>query len=141
MRRIVAILLLVFVVFWIAYGLFEPWRTTVNAFMINVAGPTVWNTINGIGTSPFWMQYGSFIMLGAGVIFGIVIYSFWHKADWRLRRWGAARTATDLGTQPVSQFPATPPGATTRPETTKEVVAKVEAVAPKEPIKKESTTA
>jgi len=116
MRRIVAILLAVFIVFWIVYGLFEPWRTTVNAFMIKVVGPTIWGGINGIGTSPFWVQYGSFIMLGAGAVIGFVIYSFWHKADWRLRRWGAGRTAADLGTTAVSQ---TPSYATTRPETAK----------------------
>lgn len=122
MRRIFAILLGVFVGFWIVYGLFEPFTKIVNNIAIKIVGPAIWGGITSIGTSPFWQAYGSFIMLGTGAVLGFIIYSFWHKADWRLRRWGAQRTASDLGTTPITHVPATPVGATTRPEATPKVL-------------------
>lgn len=122
MRRIVAILLGLFVGFWIVYGLFRPFTNIVNDLAIKVVGPAIWGVVIGIGTSPFWISYGSFIMLGTGAVIGFIIYSLWHKADWSIRRWGAARTATDLGTTLTTNTPATPLGATIRPAETPKVL-------------------
>ncbi len=108
MRKIVAILIVAIIVFWMAYGLFEPWRNTVNNFMLKVAGPTVTAWIVGIGTSPFWMQYGSFIMLGAGFIVGMFVYRLWYSGKWRIRKWGISGAAKDMGAVGVSNIPATP---------------------------------
>jgi len=137
MRRIFAILLVAFVVFWMLYGLVPIVKANVNGFVANVAGPTVASVIFSVGASPFWKAYGGYVMLGTGFAVGIVALSLWHKADWRLRRWGAHRTARELGTTPTSDVPATPTYATTRPEEKLEVPAEL---APKEePTKEEAT--
>jgi len=117
MRRIVAILLCTIIGFWILYGLFVPFKNVVNDVALNVLGPAIWGTITAVGSTPFWLTYGPYIMLGIGAICGIVIYHFWHKADWSIRRWATRRTATDLGTPQVTTMPQTPVSATIRPST------------------------
>jgi len=122
MRRIIAILIVIFIGFWVAYGLVPPVKATVDGFMLKTVGPTVFNAfqtayasiITNIGLRGF-----AAIVLGSGFIVGIIAHLFWVKADWKLRRWGHERTAKDLGVTPVTDVQATtPPGATTRPATT-----------------------
>jgi len=121
MRRIVAVLLAIFIGFWIVYGLFEPWRHMVNGFAINVIGPAAFGVLNSlylsivgsIGIPGLWA-----IGIIIGVFGGFVIYHYWHRADWSLRRWAASRTSKDLGTTGVTSIPTTPAGATTRPVAT-----------------------
>jgi len=134
MRRIVAILLVAFIIFWIAYGLLEPWRNIVNGVAINVVGPTIYNGFSG---------FVNWIIATIGIpglvaivaipvfIIGVVAHAYWVKGDWWLRRKFASRTANQLGTSPVTQFPATtPPGATTRPAATTPVQPIVEKAEP-----------
>lgn len=140
MRRIVAILIIILIAFLAVYGLFEPFRLGVNDFAIKVIGPVAFNAISGMYTTIVaTIGIPGLVAIVAIPVFllGIITHSFWVKGDWWLRRKFATRTAKDLGTQQVSQFPATPVGATTRPETTKEVVAKVEV----EPAKEEPVPA
>jgi len=125
MRRIVAILIVLFVVvntvFWILYGVFEPWRVLVNGLVFNVVGPTIYKTISGFVS---WIIAtvgiaGFAVIVGIPVfILGILAHHYWVKGDWWLRRWGQSRTARDLGTAPVTSMPSTPVGATTRPVAT-----------------------
>lgn len=140
MRRIVAILLCIVIGFWILYGLFVPFKNVVNDVALNVLGPAIWGAITAVGSTPFWLTYGSYIMLATGAVVGFVIYHFWHKADWSLRRWAASRTSKDLGTTGVTQLPSTPPGATTRPETEETRLAIPKELTVKEETKAEETT-
>jgi len=118
MRRIVAITLIVIIAFLVAYGLFDPFTDVVNGFALNVLGPAGFAAISSlyltivasIGIPGLWAT-GIII----GVVFGLLIYKYWHKTDWWLRRWGQARTARDMGTTTVTHLPSTPVSATIRP--------------------------
>ena len=127
MRRLVAIGIVIFIGFWIAYGLFDQVKIPVNNFALTVAGPAIYNffagIVNGI-TNQFGLGGFAAITMAIGLLGGIVAHLLWVKADWTLRRWGASRTATDLGTTTVTQLPSTPIGATTRPA--QDIVAEVQ---------------
>jgi len=144
MRRIVAILLVVFVGFWIAYGLYAPFREDiVNPFFLQVAGPTIYyglgNTVRNIVASIGFEGFAAIIAVPV-FVFGIIAHHFWVKADWHIRRWGSSRTARDLGVASTASLGTTPVGATTRPTTTEATAPIVEAL-PKEETKEEEAKA
>lgn len=116
--KILTILLAIFLVFWIVYGLYDPFKLTVNNFISNAVGPTIYGSVAAV-TQGILTQIGlggfAAMTLGIGAIAGIIMHYGWVKADWRLRRWGSERISRDLGTQPISNIPSTPVGATTRP--------------------------
>lgn len=118
MRRIAAILLIALIAFLVAYGVFSTVKTTVDNFILRVAGPAVLGSLNNAYTMIMsTVGPGGFaaLMLGGGAVIGIIIHSLWVRADWRLRRWSTNRIRKDLGVAPVTTIPATPPTATTRP--------------------------
>lgn len=130
MRRIFAIAIIALVVFLVVYGVFQPVKATVDDFMLNTMGPTFFNAITSVYTGVLaTVGVGGFaaIVLGVGFAVGIFTHKMWVSADWAIRRWGQARTATDLGTVSTTSMPSTPLGATTRPATK-------EAAVPKEPL-------
>lgn len=118
MRRIFAILIIIVVAFLIVYGLVPPVKAAVDSFFIDFVGPGAYDAINGaylsvvnsIGVAGF-----AGIVLSFGFVIGIVVHLLWVKADWSIRRWGASRTASDLGVTPVTPISTTPSTATTRP--------------------------
>ena len=122
MRRIVAILLIAVVVFLLALVVDLALKTYIIVnFLTMVLGPTFVGMIYGaynwiIATIGFAGFSG--IVLIFGLFCGLMIYKYWHKADWSLRRWAASRTSKDLGTTGVTSIPTTPAGATTRPVAT-----------------------
>jgi len=131
MRRILSILIIALIVFLGLYALVDPFTDIVNNVALNVLGPAGFAAISALylGVVATIGIPGLVAIVAIPVfILGIITHSFWVKGDWWLRRKFATRTARDLGTQPVTQLPSTPPGATTRPEA--QVEPKVE-VAPK----------
>lgn len=146
MRRIFAILLGVFVGFLVAYGLIKEVKATVDSFILNTAGPTVFlgltSVYTGIITSIGIPGFAA-LVLGFGFLVGIVVHLSWVKADWKLRRWGHERTSRDLGLTPVTSVRTTTPvSATTRPEPAAAPVQEAPATpAPPEEKKTESKTA
>lgn len=120
MRRILAILLIIFIAFWVAYGIIPPVKAAVDGFILNTVGPTAYNALNtaytGVITS-FGVGGFAAMVLTGGFIIGMVTHLLWVKADWRLRRWGHTRTSKDLGVSPVTHISTTPATATTRPTT------------------------
>jgi len=142
MRRIVAILLVLFVGFWIAYGLIAPFREdTVNPFFLQIAGPTVYyglgNTVRNIVASIGFEGFAAIIAIPV-FLFGIIAHHFWVKADWHIRRWGSARTARDLGVASTASLGTTPVGATTRPPVQETATPIAEALPKEEPKKEEA---
>jgi len=125
MRRILAILIIIIVVFLVLYGIVPPVKAAVDGFFIDFVGPESYSILNtayatvitSIGVAGFAAMVLTF---GFGI--GMVVHFLWVKADWRLRRWGHTRTAKDLGVSPVTHISTTPPTATTRPEPPAEVV-------------------
>ena len=120
MRRIAAILLIALIAFLVAYGVFSTVKTTVDNFILRVAGPAVLGSLNNayiMITSTVGPGGFAALMLGGGAIIGIIIHFLWVRADWRLRRWSTNRIRKDLGVAPVTTIPTTPPTATTRPTT------------------------
>lgn len=122
MRRIFAIAIVVFIafwsIFWVAYAVVPGVQAAANGFFLNVAGPTGFNIVSSIYlaiTDTVGILGLTGIILFAGCIVGIFVHKLWVSADWRIRRWGQARTARDLGTVGTTSMPSTPVGATTRP--------------------------
>lgn len=118
MRKLFAILIIGVIAFLVLYGLVPQVKATVNAFIIDAAGPTVFNSLNGAYTGILsYFGVGGFaaMVLGFGCLVGVVSHRLWVKADWSLRRKFATRTQKDLGVTPVSHIPSTPAVATTRP--------------------------
>ena len=94
-------------------------KAAVNGFIIDAAGPTVFNSLNGAYNGILgYFGVGGFaaLVLGFGCLVGVVSHRLWVKADWSLRRKFAERTRSDLGVTGVSDIRSTPAGATTRPE-------------------------
>jgi len=122
MRRIVAIGLIIVVVFLLALVIDLALKTYIIVnFITMVVGPGAVNAIYGIYNwiiATIGFAGFSGIVLVFGLVCGVLIYKYWHKTDWWLRRWGQARTAKDLGTTTVTGIPTTPLGATTRPVAT-----------------------
>jgi len=142
MRRIFTILIVLFVVFLLVLVADLALQTYVVAnFIARVIGPTAVAAITGaynwvistIGVAGF-----AGIVLIFGFFSGIIAHVFGHKADWKLRRWGASRTASDLGTTPISNVPATPTYATVRPE--EKLPIPIELAPKEEPPKAEEST-
>jgi len=90
LRRIVAVLLIVFIGFWVVYGLFPPAKATVDGFMISTIGPVAFNfvytmymfVVDTIGFTGF-----SAIVLGFGFVVGIITMKLARKTDLGLTRW------------------------------------------------------
>lgn len=123
MRRIVAILLIVLVVFLGVYGLFREVKAAVDGFVVTTVGPVFFNFLNTmylfvvdtVGFSGF-----AAITLGFGFVVGIIAMQLFRKADLGLTRKLLSRRSKELGASRDLSVPATPAGATTRPkETTK----------------------
>lgn len=142
MRRIVAILLLALIIFLAVYGIFEPFRIGVNDFVIKVIGPAGFGVLSGIYTTvvsaigiPGLWAIGIII----GLIGGITIQRLWYSGKWGIRKWAIQGAAKDLGATGVANIPATPVGATTRPETTVTTEKLIE-VTPEPEVKSEEQT-
>jgi len=120
LRRIVAILFIVFIGFWVVYGLFPPAKATVDGFVISTVGPVAFNfaytmymfVVDTVGFAGF-----AAITLGFGFIVGIVSMVLWRKADLGLTRKLLSRRGKELGTIGTTTVSTTPIGATTRPPT------------------------
>lgn len=119
MRRILAIGILVFVIFLGVLVVVAPIREGVSAWVVTSLGPAIGNALLGVWASLEAMPLFP-VVVGFAIVFyilGNMSHWLWHKADWKFRRWGQQRTASDLGTTLTTSTPSTPSYATTRPET------------------------